>query len=167
MSKFLRLPSIPGAFKICKLNCIAVGLNLWAYVQWHLKISNNFSRPWIRSTVYEKDGLDYVMSHINLEQCDILCLFSGWRLVLLVILVKVLSNVWRRALHENPLLHKPSTSVWRRHLPWAAHRRSTLQHTAVSRYGKSAHAALLFVCHRIRHSQLGNVMLLDLLFRSK
>lgn len=32
--------------------------------------------------------------------------------------------------------------------------------------GKAARAALLFVCHRIKHSQLGNIVLLDLLFRS-
>lgn len=107
-------------------------------LQWHLKMSNNFSRPWIRSTEHEKDGLNYVTSHINLEQYDIFCPFSGWRLVLLVILVKVLSNLWRRPLHENPLLYKPSTSLWRRHLPGTAHRGSTLQHTALSRYGQSS-----------------------------
>lgn len=98
------------------------------------------------------------MSHISLEKCSILCLFSGWRLVLLVIVVKVLSNLWRRALHENPLLHKPGPGVWRRYLPWPAHWRSPLQHTAMSRYGQSAHPSLFFVCHWIRHSQLGNIM---------
>lgn len=144
-----------------------VKLNLWACVQWHLKISSNFNRPWSRSTEYEKDGLYYITSCINLEQYDILCLFSGWRLVLLVILVEVLSNLWRRALHENPLLHKPSTSIWRGHMPWIAHWRSTLQHTAMPRYGEAAHSALLVMCHRTRHSHLGNIMLLDLLFRSK
>lgn len=143
MSNFVRLPNISEALKTCKLNCIVVRLILF-YVQWHIKMSNNFSSSWIRSTEYEKDELDYVMSHIKLEQYCILCLPSGWRVVLLVILVKVLSHLWRRALHENPLLHKPSTSIWRRYLPWTAHWRSTLQHTAMSRYGKSAHAALLF-----------------------
>lgn len=98
------------------------------------------------------------MSHTSLEKYSILCLFSGWRLVLLVILVEVLSNVWRRALHENPLLHKPSPSVWRRHLPWPAHWGSTLQHTALSRYGPSARPSVFFMCHWIRHSWSGNKM---------
>lgn len=166
MSNFVRLPSIPGAFKICKSKGLVVRSNLWAYIQRHLKMPNDFIRPWIISTEHKKDGLGYVVSHINLEPYDILCPFSGRRLVLLVILVKVLSNLWRRPLHENPLLYKPSTGLWRRHLPGTAHRGSTLQHTALSRYGRPARAALLFVCHRIKHSQLGNIMLLDLLCRS-
>lgn len=98
------------------------------------------------------------MSRISLEKCSILCLFSGWRLVLLVILVKVLSNMWRRALHENTLLHKPSTSLWRGHLPWPAHGGGALQHTALSRYGPSVHPSSVSVCHRIRHSHLGNII---------
>lgn len=32
------------------------------------KKSSNFSRPWIRSTEYEKDELDCVVSHISLEK---------------------------------------------------------------------------------------------------
>lgn len=142
-SNFVRLSNIPGVLKTCKLNCIVVRLNLFC-VQWHIKMSNNFNSSWIRSTEYEKGELYYVMSHIKLERYCVLCLPSGWRLVLLVILVKVLSHLWRRALHENPLLYKPSTSLWRRYLPWTAHWRSTLQYTAMSRYGKSTHAALLF-----------------------
>lgn len=58
---------------------------------------------------------------------------SGWHVVLLVVLVKVLGDVWRWTLHEDTLVHKPSPRLRRGHLPGAAHGRGTLQHAALPR----------------------------------
>lgn len=58
---------------------------------------------------------------------------SGWHVVLLVILVKMLSNLRWWTLHENPLVYESSPSLWRGHLPRTAHRGGTLQHTDLSR----------------------------------
>lgn len=58
---------------------------------------------------------------------------SGWHVVLLVILVKMLSNLRGRTLHEDPLVYESSPSLWRRHLPGTAHGGGSLQHTDLSR----------------------------------
>lgn len=67
------------------------------------------------------------------EVLDFVFLPSGWRLVLLVFLVKMLGDVWRWALHEDPLVHKPSASLRRGHLPGASHGGGALQHPALPR----------------------------------
>ena len=78
-----------------------------------------------------------IRGHIRLVRpgfqkcCDFVSLPSGWRLVLLVSVVKMLGDVWRWALHEGPLVHKPSPSLRRRHLPGAAHGGGALQHAAL------------------------------------
>ena len=58
---------------------------------------------------------------------------SGWRVVLLVSLVKMLGDLWRWTLHEDPLMHKPGPSLRRRHLPGATYGGSSLQHAALPR----------------------------------
>lgn len=65
--------------------------------------------------------------------CHFVSFSSGWHVVLLVFLVKVFSHVWRRPLHEDPIVHKSSPCLRRGHLPGAAHRRGSLQHTALPR----------------------------------
>ena len=59
---------------------------------------------------------------------------SGRRLVVLVVLVQVLRDVWRRTLHEDTDLQQPSTCPRRRHLPGSAHWGGPLSHPALSRY---------------------------------
>lgn len=64
----------------------------------------------------------------------VLAFCSGRRLVVLVTLVQMLSDMWRRSLHAHPHLQQPPTSLRRRHLPGTAYRGGSVQHTALPRY---------------------------------